>query len=637
MKRLILGTAGHIDHGKTTLVHALTGVDTDRLKEEKARGITIELGFAELVLPQARLGVVDVPGHEAFVRAMVAGAAGMDLVLLVVASDEGVMPQTREHLAIVELLGVRQLVVALTKCDLVDEEWLELVRSEVQDLLEPTPYRGALSVPTSARAAIGMDELREALALASGAVQKSAGGDLVRLPLDRVFTIQGTGTVATGTLWSGTLGKGDRVRILPDDLEARVRGVQVHGREVEKATAGDRTAISLTGEGADRTAVGRGATLVSDPAWSPTWMLTARVRMLADTAWSLEHNQRVRVHVGTAEVMARCALLETEPIRAGGAGWVQLRLEEPVVARSHDRLVLRAYSPVATIGGGLIAEATPPKRNRIDDTVRAGLDSLLEGDAPARVRALLDLAGWHGAEVAKFSVSTGLTVDELGPILGELETQGASRTGGRLFSAQIASQADDRIMAAVTAAHATDPLRPAVSLAAVRTALPEWAATGLADATIARLCERSVLETADGGVRLPGHVVTLTRDQEAAANEVQALLAEAGLAPPFVDEFPASLKGRGDLWSLLKFLEGEGVVSPVADGYYVSTTELDKGIAVVREMLGGQGGLGPTAFRNALPVTRKHLIPLLNHLDGLGVTIRSDEGRSVLAQGRFRG
>jgi selenocysteine-specific elongation factor len=629
MKHLILGTAGHIDHGKTTLVHALTGVHTDRLKEEKARGITIELGFAELPLPEARLGVVDVPGHEAFVRAMVAGAAGMDLVLLVVASDEGVMPQTREHVAIVELLGVRQLVVALTKCDLVDEEWLELVRSDVEDLLESTPYRGALSVPTSAQAGLGMDELKEALAIAAGAVQKSTGGDLVRLPLDRVFTIQGTGTVATGTLWSGTLEKGDRVRILPDDLQARVRGVQVHGREVEKATAGDRTAISLTGEGADRTAVGRGATLVSDPAWSPTWMLTTRVRMLADTAWSLEHNQRVRVHVGTAEIMARCALLEPEAIRAGGAGWVQLRLEEPVVARAHDRLVLRAYSPVSTIGGGLIAEATPPKRNRIDAAVRTGLDSLLDGDARTRVLALLDLAGWHGAEIAKFPITTGLSVDELAPTLREFETRVDPRTGGRLFSERISAQAEDRIVAAVTAAHATDPLRPAISLAAVRTALPAWAATGLADATIARLCNGKTLEAAEGGVRLPGHVVALTPDQEVAASEVRALLAAKGLAPPFVDEFPASLKDRRDLWSLLKFLEGVGLVSTVADGYYVDTSELEKGIAAVRSTLGGQTGLGPSAFRDALPVTRKHLIPLLNHLDGLGVTSRSDEGRAV--------
>ena len=211
----------------------------------------------------------------------------------------------------------------------------------------------------------------------------------------------------------------------------------------------------------------------------------------------------------------------------------------------------------------------------------------------------------------------------------ELETQRDPRTGGRLFSTQIAAQAEDRIVAAVTAAHATDPLRPSISLAAVRTALPEWAAKGLADSAIARLCDRNVLEAAEGGVRLPGHVVALTRDQEAAANDVRALLATAGLAPPFVDEFPASLKDRGDLWSLLKFLEGEGVVSPVADGYYLSTTELEKGIAAVRGMLGGQAGLGPSAFRDALPVTRKHLIPLLNYLDGLGITMRSDEGRSV--------
>jgi selenocysteine-specific elongation factor len=629
VKRLILGTAGHIDHGKTTLVHALTGVDTDRLKEEKARGITIELGFAQLLLPDVRLGVVDVPGHEAFVRAMVAGAAGMDLVLLVVASDEGVMPQTREHVAIVELLGVRQLVVALTKCDLVDEEWLDLVRSDVEALLESTPYRGALSVPTSAQAGIGMDELKGALALAAKAVQKAVGGDLVRLPLDRVFTILGTGTVVTGTLWSGTLGKGDRVRILPDDLQARVRGVQVHGREVEEATAGDRTAISLTGEGADRTAVGRGATLVSDSAWSPTWMLTAKVRMLADTAWSLEHNQRVRVHVGTAEVMARCALLEVEAIRAGGAGWVQFRLEEPVVARAHDRLVLRAYSPVSTIGGGLIAEARPPKRNRIDDRVRAGLESLLEGDPRTRVLAILDLAGWHGAEVAKFPVSTGVAVDELGPTLHDLETQIDPITGGRLFSAQVSADAEDRIVTAVSVAHSTDRLRPTISLAALRTTLPDWAATGLADATIARLCDAKVLEAADGGVRLPGHVVALTPDQEIAAKDVRTLLDAAGLAPPFVDEFPVSLKDRGDLWSLLKFLEGEGIVSTVADGYYVNTSALEKGIAEVRETLGGQAGLGPSSFRDALPVTRKHLIPLLNHLDGLGVTLRSDEGRYV--------
>ncbi|MEQ1857587.1 MAG: selenocysteine-specific translation elongation factor, partial [Longimicrobiales bacterium] len=266
MRGLILGTAGHVDHGKTSLVRALTGVDTDRLKEEKERGITIELGFAQLDVPgRARFGVVDVPGHEDFVRAMVAGAAGMDVVLLVVAGDEGVMPQTLEHLAIVDLLGVQRLVVAITKSDLVDPEWLQLVDADVETLLEGGRYAGARRVFTSAVRSQGLEELVDALVEAAEGVEAAATADIVRLPLDRVFTIQGTGTVATGTLWSGTLRAGDRVRILPHDLEAKVRGLQVHDRDVEVASAGDRTAVSLSGAGADRSVVDRGATLVTAP------------------------------------------------------------------------------------------------------------------------------------------------------------------------------------------------------------------------------------------------------------------------------------------------------------------------------------------------------------------------------------
>ena len=321
MPSVILGTAGHIDHGKTALVRALTGTDTDRLKEEKARGITIELGFAELAVDgRPHFGVVDVPGHEAFVRAMVAGAAGMDVVLLVVAADEGVMPQTREHLAIVELLGVPELVVALTKADAVDEEWMELVDSDVEDALSTTPYAGAPRIPTSAMAGTGLDSLLDALTLAAERAGSSGHEDLARLPLDRVFTIQGTGTVVTGTLWTGELTVGDRVRVLPDDLNARVRSLQVHGRKTDRASTGDRTAVALTGQGADRDIVSRGATLVTAPEWKATWMLTARVRMLADSGWSLVHNQRVHVHHGTAEVLARCVVLCPEALAPGDSG-----------------------------------------------------------------------------------------------------------------------------------------------------------------------------------------------------------------------------------------------------------------------------------------------------------------------------
>ena len=629
MSHLILGTAGHIDHGKTALVRALTGIDTDRLKEEKERGITIELGFAELSLGDHHVGVVDVPGHEAFVRSMVAGAAGMDLVLLVVAGDEGVMPQTREHLAIVELLDVAGLVVALTKCDLVDDEWSDLVRADVRDVLAGTPYEGAEIVPTSATTGEGLDALRSALQSAAQRVRKSAADDLARLPLDRIFIIQGTGTVVTGTLWTGTLATSDRVRILPHDLDARIRGLQVHGREVTSAAAGDRTAVALTGDGADRDLVARGATLVTSEEWSPTWMLTARVGLLADTAWTLEHNQRVRVHVGTAEVMARCALLQPEPILAGQEGWVQLRLEEPVVARARDRVVLRAYSPVTTIGGGSVAEPQPPKRQRLDDRQRRSLSDILDGGPEACVAAVLAISSWRGVATGELPVLSGLPSSVGTEAVVALEGQGALRAGQRVFSATVSAKAADAILVGVREAHAEDPLKSVISLARVRTVLPNWAAPELANAVIGRLTDAADLEASEGGVRVPGHRAELSLEQVDAASQLRSFYGETGLAPPFVDELPAYLGQRSDIWSLLKHLEGTDYLVSVSDGYYVTRSELDAGVGRVRELLGGQTELGPAAFREALPVTRRHLIPLLNYLDGLGVTVRRPEGRSV--------
>ena len=631
MSNLILGTAGHIDHGKTSLVHALTGVDTDRLKEEKERGITIELGFAELSVDEHHFGVVDVPGHEAFVRAMVAGAAGMDVVLLVVAADEGIMPQTREHLSIVELLGVPELVVALTKCDLVDPEWLELVESEVMETLEGGPYEDAVQVPTSATTGAGMDQLRSALASAAERATGRGGDDLVRLPLDRVFTIQGTGTVVTGTLWTGTLKKGDKVRILPDDLDARVRGLQVHGQEVDTASAGDRTAVALTGDGADRDIVTRGATLITERRWTPTWMLTARVRLLPGTAWSLEHNQRIRVHVGTAEVMARCALLEPETIGPGHSGWVQLRLEEPVVARGGDRLVLRAYSPVTTIGGGHVAEPNPPKRNRLDEETRQALQALVDGDTAKRLQSALDLASWAGMDPGDLTLAAGVSTEDVKAL--EVNASGGEnlRGGDTWYAAEIRQLAEARVLDAVKAEHARDPLRPAIPMAAARAALPEWAGRTLPDAVIDALIGSGALERVDGGVRSAGHAVDPTPEQQAAADELRVLFKSTELAAPLVEEIPEPIGARPDLWSILKYLEGSGELICVADNYYVDQQVLSQAVARVREDLGGRVDLGPADFREALPVTRKHLIPLLNHFDAEGVTVRRGDTREVPA------
>lgn len=631
---VILGTAGHIDHGKTALVRALTGVDTDRLKEEKERGITIELGFAELAVPgRCRFGVVDVPGHEAFVRAMVAGAAGMDVVLLVVAADEGAMPQTREHLAIVELLAVPELVVAVTKCDAVDPEWLDLVDGDVAALLGPTRYAGAAVVHTSASAGTGLDALVDALAAAADRVRSSDADDLARLPLDRVFTIQGTGTVATGTLWSGRLRVGERVRIVPQDLDARVRGLQVHDQEVEVASAGERTAVALAGEGADRGLVARGATLVTSPAWASTWMVTARVRVLRDASWMLAHNQRVHVHHGTAEVLARCALLDGSELGPGDTGWVQLRLEEPLAVRARDRFVIRAYSPVSTIGGGEVAEATPPKRNRLDDATRAALGGVLEGAPAHAVEAHLELQGWQGGEIVALPIQVGLTPRAVEDALPEVERRGALRTPRAVYAGTVRRDAEARVLAAVAEGHAEDALRAAVPLAAVRSALPRWAPPDLADALVGALLAEGRLAAEDGGVRLPAHRPTPSPDQERALERLRAILLEGDLGAPAVDEMPEELRGRSDLWSLLRRLETDGFIRPVADGVYLSNEALDGAVARIRAVLGGRRGLGPADFRETLPVSRKRLIPLLNYLDGLGVTVRAGDGRDVPASG----
>ncbi len=631
---MLLGTAGHIDHGKTALVRALTGVDTDRLKEEKARGITIELGFAELAAADGpHFGVVDVPGHEAFVRAMVAGAAGMDVVLLVVACDEGVMPQTREHLAIAELLGVPELVVALTKAELVEEEWLELVDQDVADALEDTPFSAAPRIATSAVSGAGLDVLVDALKAAARRVRARTREDVTRLPLDRVFTIQGTGTVVTGTMWSGVVGVGDKVRILPEGLEARVRSVEVHGRPVDTAQAGDRAALALVGQGADRDVLRRGATLVSAPEWVPSQMLTARVRMLPGPGWSLEHNQRVHLHLGTTEVLARCALLERDGLGPGDEGWVQLRLEEPLMARGQDRFVIRAYSPVTTIGGGVVAEPLPPKRTRLGARERSLLERAVHGTPEEVVAAHLGLAGWRGCDVAALPIETGLTPAAVEEALKALADGGALRTARSAFAREVREEADRLVERAVEMGHAADPLRHALPLTVPRASLPKWAPPELAEAAIEALVAAGRLESVGGGVRRPGHEAKLSAEQELAVAELVRVFEEGGLAPPLVEELPESLAGRSDLWSLLRRLEEVGAIRQVADGLYVESDALDRAARRVRETLGGRRNLGPADFREALPVTRKHLIPLLNFFDGQGTTVRGEDGRDVPAEG----
>jgi selenocysteine-specific elongation factor len=624
---LVIGTAGHIDHGKTALVRALTGVDTDRLPEERRRGITIDLGFARLDLGSVTAAVVDVPGHEAFIRNMVAGAAGVDVGLLVVAADDGVMPQTREHLHILDLLGVPALVVALTKTDLVDGEWLELAVADVTGLLEGSRFRGAPVVPVSASAGRGLDALRQALARTAALPGARTADDVLRLPIDRVFTIRGTGTVVTGTIWSGRLSADATVRLLPHGDRVRVRGLQIHGVPVADAGAGSRAAVAIVRERQD---LERGCALVEDGPWEAVSRLVVRARLLPGAQRPLRGRTRVRVHLATAEVMARAAPLDGAELQPGHEGWVELRLERPVTARAGDRFVLRAYSPVTTVGGGTVVEIDPGRRRPSPSAFRH-LATLLDGDVPACVAARLADRGWSGAErvALAWTVRGGRPAVEHA-VEALLADGGAREVGTVLFGDRTWREARAVLLQGADDAHAAHPLRPATPRLDLRRLLPRDTADALADAVLDDLVRDGLLEVRDGDLARPGFRAAVGPDLAPLRERVMALLREARLAVPHVDEMPPAVRDHPSLWPLLRLLEREGALVALAPGFYADRQAVAEAVGAVRaEMPAGQE-LRLADFRKVLGLSRKHLLPLLGYLDQCGVTRRVGETR-VLA------
>src|ERR671923_1201815 len=420
MKQVVMGTAGHIDHGKTQLIKTLTGIDTDRLKEEKERGITIDLGFAHLTCEDGtEVGVIDVPGHERFVRNMLAGVGGIDLVMLVIAADEGVMPQTREHLAICQLLRVKGGLVALTKADLVDEDWLELVTEDTREFLKGTFLEGKPIVPVSAKTAQGIDELKRALQELVVRVPPKQSEGKFRLPVDRVFTIRGFGTVVTGTLFSGMIRVEDRVQIYPKGIEAKVRGLQVHNAGVPEAVAGQRTAVNL--QGIEKVELERGDVLGRPGEFLPTFMLDAVLQHLADAPRPLRHRARVRLHVGTSEIMGRVILLDRDELAPGEETYVQFRLEAPAIALPRDRFVIRSYSPVQTIGGGMLLDVQPAKHRRGDAGLAGHFRLLAEGSPEEICAHHLKQAAHKGLRLSEFLPRTELSEAQLRQVAATLQ------------------------------------------------------------------------------------------------------------------------------------------------------------------------------------------------------------------------
>jgi len=609
---MILGTAGHVDHGKTSLVKALTGVDTDRLAEEKRRGITIELGFAPLTLGDRTLGVVDVPGHEAFVRTMLAGATGIDLALLVVAADEGVMPQTREHLTILSLLGIRGGVIALTKCDLVDDDWRALVAEDLRAVVAGTPLAGAPIVATSVVTGTGLDDLKAALATAAGAIPARDAADLFRLPVDRAFTVKGTGTVVTGTVWSGTLARDATVRLFPPDRELRVRGIESHGAPADAALPGARAAIALGGvEVAD---VSRGMTLVSGPGWSATRTILAEVALLESAPRALGPRTAVRFHLGTQDVGARivCAGGALQP---GSTAQARVALDTPIVARAGDRFVIRGGSSLTTLGGGIVNDPAPASRRARPWTASAATPE-------ARLTIALEAAGVLGVREDHLAVRIGASPAEV-PTLVRKVGKAAVSVDGSLYAKRIFDDLGARLVALVNEAHGTNALEAGTSLQSLRGRV--HAPEALADAVIKALTANGTLEVDGAVVRRKGWRPVLDAGQDRRRDALLAALRAAGREPPSVGELDATL-GKGSA-PLLRLLEREGLVVAVEADRWYAREALDGMVDALRKGLERGREYSPSELREVLGLSRKFLIPFLEYCDRSGITDRRAQGR----------
>ena len=634
---LVLGTAGHIDHGKSTLVQALTGTDPDRLSEEKQRGITIELGFAQLELPGgSAMGVVDVPGHERFVRQMIAGSTGIDVALLCIAADDGIMPQTEEHLAVLQLLAVPTCVVALTKCDLVDEEWALFMEDEVRTRLAGTPYATAAIVPVSARTGQGLDELREAIQLAARGTTGRAEQKAMRLPVDRSFTIKGAGTVVTGTLWSGIAHVGDEVEVLPSGLRTRIRDIQVHGQAVEQASSGHRTALNLNAVTTDD--VQPGSFICTLDAITPTDHFDADITYLGlpDQDKPLETGCRVHVAHGTTECIGRVLLMDgVKSISRGQTAAAQIRTECDLPVAYGDRFVIRSYSPVHVIGGGVVLRAHPKRTTTVTQANRALLDALRTGDGAKAVQTAFDAAEFP-ATPADIAHATGLslaqTADELEALAERSAAEKLAGTAGacnRFATKRMLQKLSGAIEKALLRFHSENPAATGMSKEALRQACMSRCAPDAFDAVLARACAEGKA-VADGGmISHPQAGAGARKLEEGNAEKLAELLAAAGPKPPTV----ADLLKQADLapkqgYKALGLLEKQGRAIKASEEFYFDAAALAALEQSVRAAL-ANGSASAADLKDAMGLSRKHAIPVLEHFDDTGVTRRVGDAREL--------
>lgn len=644
---LIVGTAGHIDHGKTALIRMLTGVDTDRLKQEKERGISIELGFTALELPGGeRMGVVDVPGHERFIKNMLAGAGGIDLILFVIAADEGVMPQTREHMDIIDLLGVKRGVVALTKTDMVESDFVDIVEETVQEYLADTCLHEAPIVRVSSVTGAGRDDLLATLGKVAEEVDLQERGHLRRLPIDRIFVMEGFGTVVTGTLWAGHLREGEPVQILPGGIDTRIKALEVHNRRVDTALAGQRVAVSL--HAVDKHAIGRGDWVLAGEGAAPTTYVDARLRVLRSAAKPLANSQRVRFHLGSAELLGRVILLDCDQIAPGEQGWAQLRLESPVLTERGDRFVLRTYSPMHTIAGGTVVTAGVGRRRRKRAEDIEALEAAEAGTPQDRVEAVLARHAARGgtrADLAKESGCQSAEVDAA--VQGLVEAQRALVIGKKLVVGRQGYESASHLLRQQLEAYQRDnPLSWGFLKSELKQRVKNTVHPDLVEQWVEDRVGAGEVHVRGDRLRYGTDELALSESHTALMDAMLALIHEAGYAgcrqkealeraQAAAKEDPARADVRKvspaqlqkDLEALLLLLVDSGRVVRVPPHFYFDGATVAELITKVGAYFGDHDEMSVGDLKELAGVSRKQAIPLLEFLDFARVTQRRGDAR----------
>lgn len=635
MKQIILGTAGHIDHGKTSLIKALTGIETDRLKEEKERGITIELGFASIVLSDGNVvGIVDVPGHEKFVKNMVAGASGIDIVAMTIAADEGVMPQTREHMEICSLMGIRYGFIAMTKIDLVDEELMELALEDIKGFVKGTFLENSPIVPLSSTTGEGLDLFRTTLEKICDEIPERPFSPIFRLPVDRVFSMKGFGTVITGTLASGKVSVGENIMVFPSLVTSKVRGIQVHGQSVESVSAGTRTAINF--QGLDKELVNRGDILSTPNTLRPSYMVDAYLQYLLSNAKSAKSRTRVRFHSGTSEVMGNVILLDRQELMQGETAPVQIRLESPVCCMNGDRFVIRSYSPVKTVGGGHILNPVPKKHKLFNQEIIGGLNALVENDPEQSVSFFISQGNFSGVSFDDLRIMTSIADKRLDTLLQKmLASRHIIQTDKdkRIFvHGDVVAQLCCDIIVKLELYHQENPLKESMSKQELKSKFRAFRDkdSKLFPIVVARLVKDGSIVQEANEIRLSTHKVALKVDLQAVKEKISRIYEETALTPPFFRDVCSELDvdqktGR----DVLQMLIDQKKVVKTKEDLYFDIKAIDDLEHQLVEFLNRSGEITTPQFKDMTGISRKYVIPLIEYFDSVNLTIRVGDTRQL--------